>query len=97
VSGRRFTFEYCMIRGQNTSDADADKLERFCRGLEVIVNLIPFNPCPELPFETPSDAEIRHFTNALKQRGVEYTIRISRGRTIRGACGQLAGKIEENR
>ena len=95
VSGRRFTFEYCMIRGQNTSDADADKLERFCRGLEVIVNLIPFNPCPELPFETPSDAEIRHFTNALKQRGVEYTIRISRGRTIRGACGQLAGKLED--
>ena len=69
----------------------------FCRGLEVIVNLIPFNPCPELPFETPSDAEIRKFTNALTQRGVEYTIRISRGRSIKGACGQLAGKLEENR
>ena len=97
VSGRRFTFEYCMIHDKNISDQDADKLARFCRGLEVIVNLIPFNPCPELPFETPSDQEIRRFTGALTQRSVEYTIRISRGRSIRGACGQLAGKIEENR
>ncbi|MDT3389406.1 MAG: 23S rRNA (adenine(2503)-C(2))-methyltransferase RlmN [bacterium] len=97
VSGRRFTFEYCMIHDKNISDRDADKLARFCRGLEVIVNLIPFNPCPELPFETPSDAEIRQFTNALTSRGVEYTIRISRGRSIKGACGQLAGKLEENR
>ena len=97
VSGRRFTFEYCMIHGQNISDDDADKLARFCKGLEVIVNLIPFNPCPELPFETPTESEIRAFTNALNRRNIEYTIRISRGRSIRGACGQLAGKLEENR
>lgn len=97
VSGRRFTFEYCMIHDMNIAEDDADKLARFCRNLEVIVNLIPFNPCPELPYETPTDSEIRFFTNALTRRGVEYTIRISRGRSIRGACGQLAGKIEENR
>ena len=96
VSGRRFTFEYCMIHGMNIFDADADNLERFCRGLEVIVNLIPFNPCPELPFKTPTEMEIRHFTSALKARGVDYTIRISRGRSIKGACGQLAGKLSEN-
>lgn len=97
VSGRRFTFEYCMIHDMNIAEEDADKLARFCRNLEVIVNLIPFNPCPELPYETPTDSEIRFFTNVLTRRGVEYTIRISRGRSIRGACGQLAGKIEENR
>ena len=96
VSGRRFTFEYCMIHGMNIFDADADNLARFCRGLEVIVNLIPFNPCPELPFKTPTEMEIRHFTSALKARGVDYTIRISRGRSIKGACGQLAGKLSEN-
>ena len=96
VSGRRFTFEYCMIHGMNIFDADADNLERFCRGLEVIVNLIPFNPCPELPFETPTEMEIRHFTSALKARGVDYTIRISRGRSIKGACWQLAVKLSEN-
>lgn len=95
VSGRRFTFEYCMIHDQNISDSDADKLALFCKGLEVIVNLIPFNPCPELPFQSPTESEIRQFTNALKRRNIDYTIRISRGRSISGACGQLAGKLED--
>lgn len=94
VSGRRFTFEYCMIHNMNISERDADNLARFCHGLEVIVNLIPFNPCPELPFTTPSDSEIRNFTSLLDKKGVSYTIRISRGRSIRGACGQLAGRLE---
>lgn len=93
VSGRRFTFEYCMISGQNIFDEDAVKLAKFCRGMEVIVNLIPFNPCPELPFQTPSKQEIENFTNALDNLRVPYTIRISRGRSIKGACGQLAGKL----
>ena len=95
TSGRRFTFEYCMIHDKNISEQDAERLARFCRGLEVIVNLIPFNPCPELPFSTPSDREIRQFTGALASRGVAYTIRVSRGRSIKGACGQLAGKLTE--
>ena len=92
-SGRRFTFEYCMIHGVNTTEQDADNLQRLCRGLEVIMNLIPFNPCNELDFETPTEQEIKAFTNALTKRGVAYTIRISRGRSIKGACGQLAGKL----
>ncbi len=93
TSGRRFTFEYCMIHNINVSQADADNLQRFCKGLEVIVNLIPFNPCSELDFETPTEQEIKTFTNVLTKRGVPYTIRISRGRSIKGACGQLAGKL----
>lgn len=95
VSGRRFTFEYCMIHDQNISEKDADKLAEFCRGMEVIVNLIPFNPCPELPFQTPDKAEIDSFTRALDKRHIPYTIRISRGRSIKGACGQLAGKLSK--
>ena len=93
VSGRRFTFEYCMIQGMNISEKDADNLARFCGKMEVVVNLIPFNPCPELPYKTPTDEEIRAFTRCLDRRNVQYTIRISRGRSIQGACGQLAGKL----
>lgn len=93
-NSRRFTFEYCMIPGENISSSDASALAGFCRNLEVIVNLIPFNPCPELPFRSPTKQEIREFTTELDRLGVPYTIRISRGRTIRGACGQLAGKYK---
>ncbi|MCR4675911.1 MAG: 23S rRNA (adenine(2503)-C(2))-methyltransferase RlmN [Sphaerochaetaceae bacterium] len=94
VSGRRFTFEYCMIKNVNISDLDARKLASFCKSLTVIVNLIPFNPCPELDFQTPSREEINHFCRKLDELGVPYTIRISRGRGIKGACGQLAGKLQ---
>ncbi len=96
VSGRRFTFEYCMIHDVNIFEADATELKKFCSGLEVIVNLIPFNPCNELEFETPKPEEIKTFTNALSKRNIPYTIRISRGRSIKGACGQLAGKLVED-
>lgn len=96
VSGRRFTLEYCMIHDMNISHADADALRRFCTGMEIIVNLIPFNPCKELEFETPTPDEIKTFTNALDKRNIPYTIRVSRGRSIKGACGQLAGKLQEN-
>ena len=91
-NARRFTFEYCMIAGTNTDVRHARALADFCRGLKVIVNLIPFNPCPELPFRSPSKDEIRIFTSELEALHVPYTIRISRGRSIKGACGQLAGK-----
>ncbi|MCF0238459.1 MAG: 23S rRNA (adenine(2503)-C(2))-methyltransferase RlmN [Sphaerochaetaceae bacterium] len=95
VSGRRFTLEYCMIKGMNISEEDGDNLAHFAKNLEVIVNLIPFNPCKELPFETPSENEIRAFEKVLDKKGVEHTRRISRGRTIKGACGQLAGKLSQ--
>lgn len=93
VSKRRFTFEYCMIHDVNIDDSDAAKLASFCKGMEVVVNLIPFNECPELEYKTPSKGEIRHFCEMLDRYHVPYTIRISRGRSIKGACGQLAGKL----
>ena len=87
---RRLTLEYCMLHGVNTSAESAEELASFCRGLDVLVNLIPWNPIPELGFETPREAEIRVFESYLKKLRVNYTIRRSKGRSISGACGQLA-------
>jgi len=93
---RRLTFEYCMIPDQNMSQQDAVSLAGFCKGLEVIVNLIPYNPCEELPFSAPSRSQIRTFTGYLDSLEVPYTIRVSRGRGIKGACGQLAAKFQNS-
>ena len=87
---RRLTLEYCMLHGINTSAESAEELASFCRGLDALVNLIPWNPIPELGFETPREAEIRVFESYLKKLRVNYTIRRSKGRSISGACGQLA-------
>lgn len=88
--GRRITFECCLISGMNTTDADARRLAEYCSGLDVIVNLIPYNPGAELDFSTPTDEELERFCSALDRLGVQYTRRFSRGRGISGACGQLA-------
>lgn len=94
VAKRRFTFEYCMLSGMNTGEEAAVKLAHFTSGLDIIVNLIPWNAAAELPWKTPSTAEIDSFTAYLDKLKVPYTRRFSRGRGINGACGQLATKLK---
>lgn len=89
---KRLTLEYCMLGGINTSKESAEELFKFTKGLEVLVNLIPWNPIDELNFTTPSDAEIRSFTQELKRYGINYTMRRSKGRENSAACGQLASE-----
>lgn len=90
VIGKRFTLEYVLLHDYNTSAQSAQKLANFIRGLDVIVNLIPWNPAAELDWETPTNREIAMFTKELDALGVPYTRRYSRGRGVNGACGQLA-------
>ena len=93
---RRLTLEYCMLSGVNTDMKSAEQLASFVKGLDALVNLIPWNPIPELGFRTPSEEEIRQFEKDLKSLGINYTIRRSKGRSISGACGQLATEARKN-
>lgn len=87
---KRITLEYCMLGGINTDRESADKLKSFMKGLDAIVNLIPWNPVEGMGFRAPSGKEIQHFESELKSRAINYTIRRSKGQNIAGACGQLA-------
>ena len=89
---RRITLEYCLLGGVNTSKESAEKLRAFMKGLDAVVNLIPWNPVEELDFTTPGDGEIRQFETYLRAMGIPYTIRREKGRGIGGACGQLASE-----
>lgn len=93
---RRLTLEYCMLSGVNTDRKSAEQLASFVKGLDALVNLIPWNPIPELGFRTPAEEEIRQFEKDLKSLGINYTIRRSKGRSISGACGQLATEARNN-
>lgn len=93
---RRLTLEYCMLSGVNTDRKSAEQLAFFVKGLDALVNLIPWNPIPELGFRTPAEEEIRQFEKDLKSLGINYTIRRSKGRSISGACGQLATEARKN-
>ena len=88
-SGERITFEYVLLAGENDTDDDRRRLARLVSGLPARINLIPFNPHPGLAHARPADGSVTRFRDALLSRGIDVSIRFSKGRDVAGACGQL--------
>ena len=88
-TGRRITFEYSCVEGENTSSEDAVLLADLVRGMNCHINLIPVNPVEERSFRRPDRRDIEAFRGMLEKRGISVTIRREMGRDINGACGQL--------
>jgi len=86
---RRITFEYVLLAGVNDSPDAARRLAKLLSGVKSKVNLIPLNAAPGIPFERPDDDVIDRFARILAERGLLVSVRKSRGRDIRAACGQL--------
>lgn len=99
-TGRRISFEYTLISGQNDSDDGAQKLaellKRYMQKRPFHVNLIPVNPVKERDF-TPSERNgVKKFCNTLNRLGVNATVRRTLGSDINASCGQLRrNKIKE--
>jgi 23S rRNA (adenine2503-C2)-methyltransferase len=85
----RITFEYVLLSGVNDRPEDARALAKLLAGVKSKVNLIPLNAAAGIPYERPSDAAIDRFGKILAERGLTVSVRKSRGRDIRAACGQL--------
>jgi 23S rRNA (adenine2503-C2)-methyltransferase len=85
----RITFEYVLLNGVNDTPEDARRLARLLSGIKSKINLIPLNPAPGIPFERPSDERVSRFAQILADRHMTVSVRKSRGRDIRAACGQL--------
>jgi 23S rRNA (adenine2503-C2)-methyltransferase len=85
----RITFEYVLLAGVNDSVDQARKLAKLLASMKAKVNLIPLNAAPGIPFERPSDAAVDRFAKTLADHHILVSVRKSRGRDIRAACGQL--------
>jgi 23S rRNA (adenine2503-C2)-methyltransferase len=85
----RITFEYVLLAGVNDSPDDARRLAKLMTGMKSKVNIIPLNAAAGIPFERPGEERIDEFARILSDRGVLVSVRKSRGRDIRAACGQL--------
>ena len=88
-SHRRITFEYVMLRDFNDSLDDAQRLIELTKGIPSKLNLIPFNEHSGSKYKRPTDQVVKLFQKYLLDRNVTATVRISRGRDILAACGQL--------
>ena len=85
----RITFEYVLLERVNDSPDDARRLVKLLAGIKSKVNLIPLNAAAGIPFDRPSDARVNAFAQILADRQITVSVRKSRGRDIRAACGQL--------
>jgi 23S rRNA (adenine2503-C2)-methyltransferase len=85
----RITFEYVLLDQVNDTPDDARRLVKLLSGIKAKVNLLPLNEAPGIPFKRPSDARVNAFAKILADRGMVVSVRRSRGRDIRAACGQL--------
>lgn len=86
---QRVTFEFVLIKGITDRIEDAERLADLVHDLPCKVNIIPFNPHPGTPFETPDEKQIDRFQDHLITRGIHVLRRATRGRDEMAACGQL--------
>jgi 23S rRNA (adenine2503-C2)-methyltransferase len=84
----RLSFEYVLLKDVNDTDEDARRVVRLLADIKCKVNLIAFNPGPDISFATPSEERVLAFQNILR-RSLPCFIRQPRGREIYAACGQL--------
>jgi 23S rRNA (adenine2503-C2)-methyltransferase len=89
ATGRRVTFEYCLLKGVNDSPEDAQQLAALLKGMNCHVNLIPYNVVEDCGFKPPESVKVASFRAALEEAGIPVTQREQRGAGIEAACGQL--------
>ena len=92
-TGRRYIFEYSLIRGKNDTPRHAEELIRLLKGKPCHVNLIRLNPVEEKKLLSPTEKEAYRFMGLLEKGGLSATLRRQIGVDIDGACGQLRRKF----
>lgn len=92
-----FAINYCLLPGINDTREDVRQVAQFCAPLgRVMVNVIPYNPGSTPITRPPTEGEIEQFMDWLNEEGLPVRRRITRGRDVMAACGQL-GNVQLRR
>ena len=91
-TNRRVTIEYILLKDINDSRANANELADLLHGLNVYVNLIPYNEVIEKPYKRSTKESMQAFFDQLKKRRINVQLRREQGGDIDAACGQLRSK-----
>lgn len=95
-TNRRVTIEYLLLDGVNDSCDLAYELANLIKGLNVYVNLIPYNETSHIEYKKSSNSQVMAFYDKLKKCGINVTVRREFGGSIDAACGQLrASEVEK--
>ncbi len=95
-TGRRLTFEWALISGENDTIEQARALGNLLHGMLCHVNLIPLNPTSGYSGGPSSKDRVDGFMAELSLYGVSSTVRVRRGIDIQAGCGQLRDRVISN-
>ena len=82
-----------MLKDLNDQKQHAQKLAELLKGLNVYVNLIPYNEVYEAPYKRSDETLMNEFFQVLKQNKINATLRKEQGHDIDAACGQLRSQV----
>ena len=91
-TNRRVTIEYVLLKGINDKIEHAYELANLLKGMNVYVNLIPYNETNHLEFQKSDKKSIDLFYQTLQKEKINVTVRKEFGSNISAACGQLRSK-----
>lgn len=89
---RPFMIEYVLIPDVNDKHEHALQLAAYLEGLHCAVNVIPYNPRRDSPWPAPSRESAGAFARWLQEAGLFATLRVTKGRSVMAACGQLGNE-----
>ncbi len=97
MTGRRVSFEWTLIQGENDTPEQALALGRLLHGLKCHVNVIPLNPTTGYHGGPSAAGRVETFIAVLAEHGIPATVRVRRGIDIDAGCGQLKSKVLRRR
>jgi 23S rRNA (adenine2503-C2)-methyltransferase len=92
ASGYPTQYQWTLLDGVNDGPEELDGIARLLKGRYGLLNMIPFNSAPGLPFTRPSWERARAIAAELCSRGVLTKLRDSAGQDVEGGCGQLRAR-----
>lgn len=95
-TGDRISLEAAIMGGENSDIASARAMAEWIKPLKAQVNIIPWNPVPELPYKKPGKQELEVFERELQRLGINIVRRARRASSVSGACGQLGDTLLHN-
>jgi 23S rRNA (adenine2503-C2)-methyltransferase len=97
ASGYPIQYQWTLLAGVNDGPEELDGIVRLLKGRYGLLNMIPFNSAPGLPFSRPSWERARAMAAELSGRGVLTKLRDSAGQDVEGGCGQLRAREARGR
>ncbi|MFM2060129.1 MAG: hypothetical protein RLY71_4514, partial [Pseudomonadota bacterium] len=92
ATGYPIQYQWTLLDGVNDGEDELDAIVRLLKGKYALMNMIPYNAVPDLPFKRPSWERAAEIARSLHRRGVLTKLRQSAGQDVEGGCGQLRAR-----